>query len=462
VAGAAARFLETHPAATPAAVWTAIHNAANILGTTAGWPGVIDPGVGSPNEMLHWGSLNDGVTDGDPHLTTVDGIHYDFQSAGEFVSLRDGNGLEIQTRQTAIATTFNPGTNAYTGLATCVSLNTAVAARVGSRRVTYQPNISGVPDPSGLQLRVDGVLTPLGAGGIDLGDGGRVSKAAVGDGIVIDFPDDTVLHATPGWWASQSKWYLNVRVFQTRASQGILGAIAPNGWLPALPDGSSLGPKPGALHQRYVDLYQKFADAWRVTDQTSLFDYAAGASTATFTLASWPPENPPCVIPQVTPVQPVSLAVAQNACQAILGKDMKDDCIFDVRVTGETGFAKTYLLSQRIALGSTTVTVRDDADPTQPGESVTFTATVKRNASSAKGTPAGTVQFMLDGAKVGMPVPLDSKGRATWETSRLKVGVHRVAATYLPRKDSVFHAGSSRDERHTVQRCFCEHDSGRP
>ncbi len=41
-------------------------------------------------------------------MTTIDGIRYDFQSAGEFVSLR-GDGLEIQMRQTAIATTFFPG-----------------------------------------------------------------------------------------------------------------------------------------------------------------------------------------------------------------------------------------------------------------------------------------------------------------------------------------------------------------
>jgi len=458
VAGVAARHLETHPAATPAAVWTAIHNADDVTGT-AGWAGITDPGTGSPNELLHWGSLNDGANDGDPHLTTVDGVHYDFQSAGEFVSLRDGNGLEIQTRQTPIATTFNPGANPYTGLATCVSLNSAVAARVGTRRVTYQPNISGVPDPSGLQLRVDGVLTPLPASGIDLGDDGRVAKAA-GGGIEVHFPDDTVLYATPGWWASQDKWYLNVHVYHTRATQGILGSLAPNSWLPALSDGSSLGPKPGALHQRYVDLYQKFADSWRVTDQTSLFDYAPGTSTATFTLGSWPMENPPCVIPQVRPVEPVSLDVARNACREIAGKNMHADCVFDVRVTGEPGFAKTYVTSQRIERGSTTVTVTDDMDPTQPGEWITFTATVMRNASSGRGVPAGTVQFMLDGAKVGQPIPLDSKARATWGTSRLKVGMHRVAASYTPGKDSVFFASRSGNEEHTVQRCFCEPAEG--
>jgi subtilisin family serine protease len=108
VTGVAARYLENHQMASPAAVWNAIHYA-NDISTTSKWPGVMNAGLGSPNELLHWGSLNDGYNDGEPHLTTVDGVHYDFQSVGEFVSVRDGHGLEIQTRQTPIGTTFNPG-----------------------------------------------------------------------------------------------------------------------------------------------------------------------------------------------------------------------------------------------------------------------------------------------------------------------------------------------------------------
>ena len=140
------------------------------LPTTVGWPGIVNPGTGSPNELLHWGSLNNGVNDGDPHLTTVSGIQYDFQGAGEFVALRDGNGLDIQTRQTPVATAL-PDANGYTGLKTCVSVNTAVAARVGTRRVTYQSNLSSNPASSGLQLRVDGILTPGPANGLNLGPG---------------------------------------------------------------------------------------------------------------------------------------------------------------------------------------------------------------------------------------------------------------------------------------------------
>jgi uncharacterized repeat protein (TIGR01451 family) len=310
--------------------------------------------------------------DGDPHITTASGIHYNFQSAGEFVSLRDPSGLEIQTRQAPIATTFNPGPDPYDAVATCVSLNTAVAARVGQHRVTYEPNLSGVPDPSGLQLRVDGVLASLGTR--DLGDGARIAKTSAPGGLEIDFPDNTVLFATPGWWASQSKWYLNLdvvrgpatdgtsgdgtvgaaaaKVFSSNPStSGLMGAIPPGSWLPVLPDGTSLGSMPDSVHQRYVDLYQTFGEAWRVSfgpsGSTSLFDYAPGTSTDTFTLRGWPPENPPCTIAGMIPVQPADPAVAEQACRPVTGTNRHADCVFDVIVTGEPGFAKTYLASQQ-------------------------------------------------------------------------------------------------------------------
>jgi hypothetical protein len=424
-------------------IWADNSNSTGDNPDTARYDAYTDLVMGGPAAM-----------EGDTHITTVNKVHYDFQGAGEFISLRDGDGTEIQVRMAPIATTFNPGADPYDGLATCVSLNTAVAARVGTHRVTYQPNISGVPDPSGLPLRVDGVLTTLGANGLDLGSGGRVVKTSVG-GIEIDFPNGTILTVTPGWWASQSKWYLNVDVLLTPSLEGIMGAIMRGSWLPALPDGTSLGPMPAALHQRYVDLYQKFGNAWRVTDETSLFDYAPGTSTATFTLKTWPLENPPCVVPETRPVKPVSLPVAELACRGIKGKNMHADCVFDVRVTGNPGFAKTYLLSQRIQAGSTTTIVTDDEDPTQVGEWVTFTAIVAPNASASRGIPIGTVQFTLDGTKVGEPVKLDSKGRATWETPRLKVGKHRVGATYIPSQRSVFLPSSSLEKIHTVRRCPC-------
>jgi subtilisin family serine protease len=52
VAGAAARFLEKVPMATPSEVWAALHRANNVS-TTAGWSGVGDRGNTSPNELLY-------------------------------------------------------------------------------------------------------------------------------------------------------------------------------------------------------------------------------------------------------------------------------------------------------------------------------------------------------------------------------------------------------------------------
>jgi hypothetical protein len=391
---------------------------------------------------------------GDPHLTTVDGVHYDFQSAGEFVTLRD-EYLEIQTRQTPVATTFLPGANPYTGLAGCVSVYTAVAARVGKHRVSYQPEPGGVPEPSGLQLRVDGERVELGPRGRELEGGGRILNAA-GGGIEIEFPDGTRLIVTQGWWASQKTWYLDVNVYDTTASEGLIGRLAKDSWLPALPDGSSLGPKPTDLHDRYVALYEKFANAWRVTDASSLFDYAPGTSTADFTLAEWPREKPsscdlPAALRTQPPAQPLDLQVADKHCSGIVDANLKANCVFDVRVTGHPGFADTYRLAEQLRPRATRITVKDDKDPTKYGENVTFTATVAQTVSRREDAPTGTVQFILNGNTVGEPVKLESNGQAMWRTSKLKAGKHQVSGKYLPSPGSKFLASTSPEESHTVE-----------
>jgi hypothetical protein len=292
---------------------------------------------------------------GDPHMTTVDGVHYDFQSAGEFTALRSKE-FEVQTRQQAVPTASVPGPSEYTGLAVCVAVYSAVAVRIGSNRVTLQPNLSGKPDPKGMQLRVNGKLVTLTARGIDLRAGGSNDPKAPLEGRVVRAPGNgyqfvdafgTQLVATPAFWDSQQTWYLNLNVYQTVASEGIWGRLADKSWLPALPDGTSLGPKPGPLAQRYDILYGKFADAWRVTDTTSLFDYAPGTGTKTFTRPEWPGFEPKsCTIDGQRPARPANPGVAERACRVIENKEQKADCIFDVAVTGETGFARTYRTMQ--------------------------------------------------------------------------------------------------------------------
>ena len=158
------------------------------------------------------------------------------------------------------------------------------------------------------------------------------------------------MFVTPAWWADQSKWFLNVDLVPARAANGIMGAVPAGSWLPALPDGTSMGPMPRDLHERFVGLYQKFTDAWRVTSTTSLFDYAPGTSTDTFTNRNWPPEQPPCSLPGTIAAEPVSELVAKQACQFVIGDNAQ--CVFDVRVTGNPNFATTYVLSDLVSNAS--------------------------------------------------------------------------------------------------------------
>lgn len=420
-----------------------------------------DGGGTAATRLKDWlDPLNSGATsmDGDPHVTTVDGIHYDFQGAGEYVALRDLDGVEIQTRSLPVSTTFTPGADPYDGLATCVSLNTAVAAKVDGHRVTIQPNLSGVPDPSGLQVRIDGVLTTVPTTGVAVG-AGRVIKSAVG-GYEINFPNGTVAYVTPLYWTSQSKWYLNLDVIRNPGADGLdstggtpdvgglMAPLAAGSWLPALPDGSSLGGMPATLHQRYLDLYSKFGNAWRV-GANSLFDYKAGTSTKDFTVASWPPEKPPCIIPETPVAKPLDAATAAKLCEAVRDKTLNADCVFDVTVTGEPGFADLFLATQKLRGGATAVILEDPKNPTAPKEPVTFIARVTARART-KEAPAGTVQFLINGKRTGEPVEIDADGQAALKDLSLEEGTYKVTASYTPKLGSPFLASTSFPETHVV------------
>lgn len=397
-------------------------------------------GGGNPESRC---SVTDATAVGDPHITTVDGLHYDFQSAGEFVALRDADGMELQLRTTPVSTA-TPLTDPNSGLTSGVSINTALAARVGDHRVTYQPDISPGATSGAPVLRVDGVLTTPPADGLDLGGGGSVSST--GNGIQIDFPDGTTVNATSSLWSYYNVWWLHISVFHTPAHEGIMGARSNGSWLPRLSDGSTLGNMPASLHDRYVDLYVKFADSWRVTDSTSLFDYADGTSTATFTNKAWPTENGPYVVDSAPVVKPLDLKAAQLACRQVKGKNEKADCVFDVRVMGRKAIAKPHLLAQKIRTGATFIKLRDDRDMNR--KVVTFTATVARHAAPTRGeinakarakdVPTGWVQFTLNGKKAGRPVKLNSKGQASWKVARQKIIKQTVGARYIPTKRSTF------------------------
>jgi hypothetical protein len=285
---------------------------------------------------------------GDPHLITTNGVSYDFQSAGEFVALKNSDtGFELQTRQSPVQTSFTPPTNPYTGLASCVSLNTAAAVRVGKHRVTYQPSPDSVGSAERMQLRIDGVLVKLSASPINLGAGNMLAAAKSGGGLDVTIADGTALSITSVFWTTEGYWYLDIKVHSTPAREGVMGPVLAGDWLPRAPDGASFGPRPVSLLDRHVVLNQKFASAWRVSTTTSLFDYATGTSTVDFTDASYPPEvGKPCktTLPSRPPLERMQPVLAKSVCSGIKDKTLYADCVFDVTVMGDGGVAKGYLL----------------------------------------------------------------------------------------------------------------------
>lgn len=403
---------------------------------------------------LKVGAPDDGADIGDPHIRTVDGKSYDFQAVGEFILLRDSEyGLEIQARQTPVETA-NPITDAYSGLTASVSVNTAVAARVGSHQISYQP--IGIEGNRRLQFFLDGKPAQLSTAGIDLEDH-RVSAFDAGGetGLRVDYAHGAVLTVAPRLWHI---WILDIHVSHTQADEGIMGSIPEQTWLPTLPSGATVGPRPNKQHDRYIALYKTFADAWRVTDKTSLFVYAPGTSTETFTDRDWPAETPPSILkPQFripgapTPVS-IPVAEAEEICKGVTIGYLNVSCVFDVATTGDKGFAKAYLLQQNLRLHGSTVQIMGDKEVTRSGEPLVVTALVLP-MTTGRPTPMGSVTFLVDGVAAGPPVKIDEKGRARLTLDRLDTGAHKIRATYTSDDgENSYHTSASPNLLHTVEK----------
>jgi hypothetical protein len=312
-------------------------------------------------------------SNGDPHLRTTNDYRYDFQGAGEFVLLRNADdSIDIQGREQPY------------GDSKAVAVNTAVAVRDNGHRVGIYASPSGR-----LAVKVDGA----GAGGTtDLGAGASVHP--FDKGIEVDFPDGSIL-----WALSVGPWGINALLQpsdQLRAEGvGLLGPITPgNLGVPALPDGTILPAAPDA-HTRFVQVYGPFADAWRVTDATSLFDYGPGQSTATFTDRTFPNEAAETALASFSPD---ALAAAESACANVTNPELQPECIFDVAATGDAGFADQYVAQQD--LYDSGIATPPPASPSpsasSPGMHDAVKVTDLANLTGAAVGPDDTVYLSID------------------------------------------------------------------
>jgi Big-like domain-containing protein len=95
---------------------------------------------------------------------------------------------------------------------------------------------------------------------------------------------------------------------------------------------------------------------------------------------------------------------------------------------GDANFASSTTatpLMQNVNKRATTTVVASSANPSTPGQTVTFTATVQGSGGL---TPTGNVTFSVDGG-TGTTINLIN-GQATLSTAALTAGGHTIKATY--------------------------------
>lgn len=281
---------------------------------------------------------------GDPHINTYDGLHYSFQTVGEFIlTTADSDSFEVQARQKPVAD--------RSGL----SLNSAVAMRVCGHRVAIYTQ--DIPDGGANPVWIDGVPVPIDTGAIPLPAGGELQVTGNSDYAVIWPSGDQVLVRPISAGGAE---FINILptlspVHRGRVT-GLLGNFNrnPNDDLMSrdgsiLPAQSSYSLATNALDRvlpsvipvrevedAYFDsLYRQFGDSWRVGASESLFDYAPEQSTATFTDRSFPRE-----FVTLNGVAPARIDAALTTCRdAGVEEVLLDGCVFDVAATGSNDFA---------------------------------------------------------------------------------------------------------------------------
>jgi von Willebrand factor type D domain len=251
-------------------------------------------------------------SNGDPHITTVDGEYYDFQASGEFIALRsDSTSLQVQIRQQPWPGNSN------------LSINTAVAMNV-------QGDHFGVyADAAGLSAHLNGEVLTLKEGSFTLPHGGVVVRADFGNGSVysVTWPDGSRLIISP-----VGVWGLSVEILPSEGLtghlHGLLGAAAP-GRTHRVMSSSGAAIDPAV----FSDLYGVFSRSWRISQKNSLFDYDPGKSTLSYTDLSLP--SRPVKLSDVPGRQ-----AAERMCSTT--RSTQDDlwrgCVLDVAATGQMGF----------------------------------------------------------------------------------------------------------------------------
>ncbi len=256
-----------------------------------------------------------GWLNGDPHLLTFDGQRYDFQAVGEFTAVGSTAGdLTVQVRQAAFATSKT------------VAVNSAVAMDVSGTKLGFY-----LADGQIVVHRA-GAVVSISPGSTGLASGAtleRTDDPYHGAEYLVTWADGTSASVVRA-----GVYGLVVTVTPSAARADTLTGLLGNFDGDPKNDVAVRGGK--VITPDFASLYPAYADSWRVTSATSLFDYSPGTSTSTFTDRSFP--SKPETADGLTDAQ---RSAARGACAAAGVVDATDlaDCELDVAVTGSAEFA---------------------------------------------------------------------------------------------------------------------------
>jgi hypothetical protein len=261
-------------------------------------------------------SCLDAVSIGDTHLTTFNGLLYDFQAAGDFLLADTGRDFLVQTRQVSGAPNWPDA-----------DVNNAVAVQTGKSRVAIC-----LPD----RVIVDGKPVEVPERGLALASGGRVIRqsnvytiwGASGDSVRAEM-DGSYINVSVGLgkWPSAVRGLLanangEVSEIETRGGQVLTANLTRDG-------GLLRGTFP------FDDLYHPYADSWRIPAEASLLSVCGRGSE-------------PGIASRPFYAKDLAAQLAEHArgvctTAGVTPGPLLDACTLDVAVIGTDTAAKVYV-----------------------------------------------------------------------------------------------------------------------
>jgi hypothetical protein len=253
----------------------------------------------------------DAASIGDTHLTTFDGLKYDFQATGDFLLAQSGD-MTVQTRQALSATNPNWIKNA--------AITKAVAVQMGTTRVALYiwP----------VRIVVDGRTTDLAEGktislpsGVNIGlrRGFYIIASSTGDAVFVTANNNKI-----NTWLDVTVGFGHTPVPDAR---GLLGNPGGNAHDLKTADGAVL------KAVSFADLYQRYAESWRLQPNQSMLE-------ADPTVKAGVPEKPF----STSDLDAQSEQKARAACvkAGVTAPALLEDCTLDTAVLGDETATKVF------------------------------------------------------------------------------------------------------------------------